>query len=162
MCLSTHSLYQFYNSTEIKKKLSTKSSSYLIFRDSTDFMGWSVRRGPSGSSSFFGCWFRHDFLRMTKFFWQSGLIDMISFKDLNGIVCQLFTSHHSLTLFPWFHNVKIVKGIQIFTIFLRYLYNKSRYPLSNLRLCYLRTSANWSTHKICAISKNEIWWRFGW
>ena len=47
-----------------------------------------------------------------------------------------------LTLFPWFHNVKIVKGIQIFTIFLQYLYNKSRYPLSNLRLYYFRTSAN--------------------
>ena len=121
--------------------------------------GWY---GWYGESPFNGCWFRHDFLRMTKFFWQSRAIDVISFKDLNGIVCQLFTSHHSLTLFPWFHNVKIVKGIQIFTIFLRYLYNKSRYPLSNLRLCYLRTSANWSTHKICAISKNEIWWRFGW
>ena len=46
MALSTHSLYQFYNSTEIKKKLSTKSSSYLILRASTDFMGWSVGRGP--------------------------------------------------------------------------------------------------------------------
>ena len=39
MGLSTHIGYQFYNSTEIKKKLSTKSSSYLILRDSTDFMG---------------------------------------------------------------------------------------------------------------------------
>ena len=120
--------------------------------------GWY---GWYGESTFNGCWFLHDFLRMTKFFWQSRAIDVISLKDLNDIVCQLFTSHHSLTLFPWFHNVKIVKGIQIFTIFLRYLYNKSRYPLSNLRLCYLRTSANWSTHKICARSKNEIWWRFG-
>ncbi len=51
MALSTHSLYQFYNSTEIKKKLSTKSSSYLIFRDSTDFMGWSVGRGPEIAKS---------------------------------------------------------------------------------------------------------------
>ena len=51
MGLSTHSWYQFYNSTEIKKKLSTKSSSYLIFRDSTDFMGWSVGRGPEIAKS---------------------------------------------------------------------------------------------------------------
>ena len=46
MGLSTHSWYQFYNSTEIKKKLPTKSSSSLIFRDSTDFIGWPVGRGP--------------------------------------------------------------------------------------------------------------------
>ena len=77
---------------------------------------------------------------------------MISLKDLNGIVYQLFVDDDDLTLFPWLNNVKIVKGVQIFTIFLRYLHNKKYYLLSNLRLYYLRTSANWSTHKICAIS----------
>ena len=39
MALSTHIIHQFWNPTEIKKKLSTKSSSYLILRASTDFMG---------------------------------------------------------------------------------------------------------------------------
>ena len=79
---------------------------------------------------------------MTKFFWQSRAIDVISLKDLNDIVCQLFVDYDGLTLFPWFYNVEIDKGVQIFTIFLQYLYNKSRYPLSNLRLYYLKTSAN--------------------
>ena len=97
-----------------------------------------------------------------KFFWQSIVIDMISLKDLNGIVYQLFVDDDGLTLFPWFYNVKIVKGVQFFTIFPRYLHNKLWYLPSNLRLCYLRTYANWSTYKICAISKNEIWWTFGW
>ena len=77
---------------------------------------------------------------------------MISFKDLNGIVYQLFVDDDDLTLFPWFSNEEIVKGVQIFTIFPRYLYNKQWYLLSNLRLYYFRTFANWSTHKICAIS----------
>ena len=122
-------------------------------------VGWW--RGWYGESPFIGCWFRHDFLRMTKFFWQSGLILMISLKDLNGIVCQLFADNHDLTLFPWLNNEEIVKGVQIFTIFPQYLHNKSRYLSSNLRLYYFRTSANWSTHKICALSKNERWWIFG-
>ena len=39
MGLSTHIGYQFWNPTEFKNKLSTKSSSSLILRDSTDFMG---------------------------------------------------------------------------------------------------------------------------
>ena len=67
---------------------------------------------------------------------------MISLKDLNDIVCQLFVDDDDLTLFPWFCNVKIGKGVQIFTIFPRYLHNKPRYLLFNLRLYYLRTSAN--------------------
>ena len=46
MSLSTHIIHQSYNPTEIKNKLSTKSSSSLILRDSTDFMGWPVGRGP--------------------------------------------------------------------------------------------------------------------
>ena len=41
-----------------------------------------------------------------------------------GIVYQLFTSNYDLTLFPWFHNVKIVRGVQIFTIFVPFLHNK--------------------------------------
>ena len=49
--LSTHIGHQFWNPTEFKKKLSTKSSSYLILRDSTDFMGWSVGRGPEIAKS---------------------------------------------------------------------------------------------------------------
>ena len=97
-----------------------------------------------------------------KFFWQSIVIDMISLKDLNGIVYQLFVDDDGLTLFPWFYNVKIVKGVQFFTIFPRYLHNKLWYLPSNLRLYYFRTSANSSTYKICTFSKNEIWWRFGW
>ena len=44
--LSTHIGHQFWNPTEIKNKLSTKSSSSLILRDSTDFMGWPVGKGP--------------------------------------------------------------------------------------------------------------------
>ena len=77
---------------------------------------------------------------------------MISFKDLNDIVYQLFADDDDLSLFPWFCNVKIGEGVQIFTIFTWYLHNKQWYLLSNLRLYYLMTSANWSTHKICAIS----------
>ena len=46
MGLSTHIGHSFYNPTEFKKKLPTKSSSSLIFRDSTDFIGWPVGRGP--------------------------------------------------------------------------------------------------------------------
>ena len=46
MGLSTHIGYQFWNPTEFKNKLSTKCSSYLILRDSTDFMGWPVGKGP--------------------------------------------------------------------------------------------------------------------
>ena len=46
MALSTHIGHQFWNPTEFKKKLSTKSSSYLIFRENTDFIGWSVGKGP--------------------------------------------------------------------------------------------------------------------
>ena len=61
---------------------------------------------------------------MTKFFWQSIVIDMISLKDLNGIVCQLFTDDDGLTLFPWLSNEEIVRGVQIFTIFPWYLHNK--------------------------------------
>ena len=61
---------------------------------------------------------------MTKFFWQSGIIGMISLKDLNDIVCQLFVDYDGLTLFPWFYNVEIDKGVQIFTIFPWYLHNK--------------------------------------
>ena len=111
--------------------------------------GWY---GWYGESPFNGCWFRHDFLRMTKFFWQSSLIDMIFLKDLNDIVCQLFVDYDGLTLFPWFYNVEIDKGVQIFTIFPWYLHNKQWYLPSNLRLYYFRTSANWSTHNICTIS----------
>ena len=48
---------------------------------------------------------------MTKFFWQSGFIDMISLKDLNGIVYQLFVEDDGLTLFPWFYNEEIVRGV---------------------------------------------------
>ena len=77
---------------------------------------------------------------------------MISLKDLNGIAYQLFAGNHDLSLFPWFYNVKIGSGVQIFTIFPQYLHNKSRYLLSNLRLYYFRTSANWSTYKISARS----------
>ncbi len=77
---------------------------------------------------------------------------MISLKDLNDIVYQLFADDDGLTLFPWFSNEENGKGVQIFIIFLRYLHNKKYYLLSNLRLYYLRTSANWSTYKICAIS----------
>ena len=89
---------------------------------------------------------------MTKFFWQSGLIDMISLKDLNDIFSQLFVDDDGLSLFPWFYNEENGKGIQIFTIFLQYLHDKQWYLSSNLRLYFLRTSANWSTYKICAIS----------
>ena len=39
MALSTHIGHQFWKSTEIKKKLSTKSSSSLILRDITHFIG---------------------------------------------------------------------------------------------------------------------------
>ena len=46
MGLSTHIGYQFWKSTEMKMKLSTKSSSSLILRDSTDFMYRLVGRGP--------------------------------------------------------------------------------------------------------------------
>ena len=46
MDLSTHIGYQFWNPTEMKMKLSTKCSSYLILRDSTDFMYRLVGRGP--------------------------------------------------------------------------------------------------------------------
>ena len=67
---------------------------------------------------------------------------MISFKDLNDIVSQLFVDDDGLSLFPWFYNVKIGEGVQIFTIFLRYLHNKSRYLSSNLRVYYFRTFAN--------------------
>ena len=108
--------------------------------------------GWYGESTFIGCWFLHDFLRMTKFFWQSGLIDMIFLKDLNDIVCQLFADDDGLSLFPWFSNEEIGKGVQIFTIFPRYLHNKSRYLPPNLWLYYFRTSANWSTHNIWTIS----------
>ena len=80
---------------------------------------------------------------MTKFFWQSGLILMISLKDLNGVVSQLFVDDDDLSLFPWFYNVKIGEGVQIFTIFVPYLHNKQWYLSSNLRLYYFRTSANW-------------------
>ena len=77
---------------------------------------------------------------------------MISLKDLNGVVSQLFVDDDDLSLFPWFYNVKIGEGVQIFTIFPRYLHNKQWYLPSNLWLYYLRTSANWSTHNICTIS----------
>ena len=77
---------------------------------------------------------------------------MISLKDLNGIFSQLFADNHDLSLFPWFYNEEIVRGVQIFTIFPQYLHNKQWYLSSNLRLYYFRTSANWSTHKICARS----------
>ena len=46
MDLSTHIIHQFENPTEIKNKLSTRCSSSLILRDSVDFMGWSVGKGP--------------------------------------------------------------------------------------------------------------------
>ena len=39
MDLSTDIGHQFWKSTEMKNKLSTKSSSYLILRDSADFIG---------------------------------------------------------------------------------------------------------------------------
>ena len=39
MDLSTDIGHQFWKSTEMKNKLSTKCSSYLIFRDSADFIG---------------------------------------------------------------------------------------------------------------------------
>ena len=39
MGLSTHIIHSFYNPTEFKNKLSTKCSSYLILRASTDFIG---------------------------------------------------------------------------------------------------------------------------
>ena len=67
---------------------------------------------------------------------------MISLKDLNDIVCQLFVDDDDLTLFPWFCNVKIGRGVQIFTIFPRYLHNKQWYLPSNLMLYYFRTFAN--------------------
>ena len=86
---------------------------------------------------------------------------MIFLKDLNGVVSQLFVDDDGLSLFPWFYNEENGRGIQIFTIFPQYLHNKSRYLSLNLRLYYLRTSANSSTHKICALSKNERWWTFG-
>ena len=137
-----------------------KSSDFDVL---PEMPGYSVRYWCywSQESPFNGCWFRHDFLRMTKFFWRSCLIDMISLKDLNGIVYQLFVDDDGLTLFPWFYNVKNGEGVQIFTIFLRYLHNKKCYLPSNSTFYYLRTSANSSTHKICTISLNEIWWTFG-
>ena len=46
MALSTHIIHQFWNPTEMKNKLSTKSSSSLILRDSTDFIGWPAGKGP--------------------------------------------------------------------------------------------------------------------
>ncbi len=46
MDLSIHIIHQFWNSTEIKNKLLTKSSSYLILRDSVDFISWLVGKGP--------------------------------------------------------------------------------------------------------------------
>ncbi len=46
MDLSIHIIHQFWNPTEIKNKLSTKLSSSPILRDSTDFISWSVGRGP--------------------------------------------------------------------------------------------------------------------
>ena len=89
---------------------------------------------------------------MTKFFWQSGLILMISFKDLNDIVYQLFVDDDDLSLFPSVNNEENGSGVQIFTIFVPYLHNKQWYLPSNLRLYYLKTSANWSTYKICVLS----------
>ena len=77
---------------------------------------------------------------------------MISIKDLNGIVYQLFVDDDDLSLFPWLNNEEIVRGVQIFTIFPQYLHNKLWYLSSNSTSYYLRTSANWSTYKICAIS----------
>ena len=77
---------------------------------------------------------------------------MISFKDLNDIVYQLFADDDDLSLFPWFSNEENGSGVQIFTIFVPFLHNKQWYIPSNLRLYYFRTSANWSTYKICAIS----------
>ena len=38
MGLSIHIIHQFYNSTEIKNKLSTKSSSSLILREHPNFL----------------------------------------------------------------------------------------------------------------------------
>ena len=46
MGLSIHIIHQFWNSTEIKNKLLTKSSSSLILRDSVDFIGRLIGRGP--------------------------------------------------------------------------------------------------------------------
>ena len=87
---------------------------------------------------------------------------MIFLKDLNGVVSQLFVDDDDLSLFPWFSNEENGSGVQIFTIFVPYLHNKQWYLPSNLRLYYLKTSANSLTHKICARSKNERWWTFGW
>ena len=47
---------------------------------------------------------------------------MLSFKDLNDIVYQLFADDDDLSLFPWFYNVKIGEGVQIFTIFYSFFY----------------------------------------
>ena len=55
---------------------------------------------------------------MTKFFWQSITILMLSLKDLNDIVYQLFTANHPLSLFPSFYPIKNGMGIQISSIFL--------------------------------------------
>ena len=49
---------------------------------------------------------------------------MIFLKDLNGVVSQLFVDDDGLSLFPWFYNEENGKGVQIFTIFPQYLYNK--------------------------------------
>ena len=49
---------------------------------------------------------------------------MISFKDLNDTVYQLFAADNGLTLFSWFYNEENVKGVQIFTIFLQYFHDK--------------------------------------
>ena len=46
MDLSTHIIHQFWKSTEMKKKLSTKCSSSLILRENTDFMCLPVGKGP--------------------------------------------------------------------------------------------------------------------
>ena len=77
---------------------------------------------------------------------------MISLKDLNGIVCQLFVDDDDLSLFPSVNNEENGSGVQIFTIFVPYLHNKQWYLPSNLSLYYFRTSANWSTYKIYTIS----------
>ena len=45
---------------------------------------------------------------------------MLSFKDLNDIVYQLFTANHPLSLFPSFYPIKNGKGIQIFSISLHF------------------------------------------
>ena len=43
---------------------------------------------------------------------------MLSFKDLNDIVYQLFTANHPPSLFPSFYPIKNGMGIQISSIFL--------------------------------------------